>query len=41
LLAPDILEAILDGGHPPNITLATLMQRLPISWHEQRATICK
>jgi len=40
LLAPDILEAILDGGHPPNITLATLMQRLPISWHEQRATIC-
>ena len=41
LLAPDIIEAILDGGHTPKMTLATLMQRVPIFWHEQRATICK
>jgi len=41
LLAPDIIEAILDGVHPPTMTLATLMQRVPIYWHEQRATICK
>ena len=26
LLAPDIVEAILDGRQPPTITLATLMQ---------------
>ena len=41
LLAPDIIEAILDGRHPPKMTLATLMQRVPISWEEQRAAICK
>ena len=41
LLAPDIIEAILDGVHPPTMTLATLMQRVPIYWHEQRVTICK
>ena len=31
LLAPDIIEAILDGCHPPKMTLATLMQRVSIS----------
>jgi len=41
LLAPDIIEAIIEGGHPPKLTLATLMQRVPISWREQRATICE
>ena len=41
LLAPDMIEAILDGSHPPKMTLATLMQRVPIPWHEQRAIIYK
>jgi hypothetical protein len=39
LLAPDIVEAIVEGRHSPNVTLAMLMRRLPMSWVEQRATI--
>ena len=39
LLAPDIVEAILDRRQLPAITLATLMRRLPVSWDEQQATI--
>jgi hypothetical protein len=41
LLAPDIIEAILAGGHSPKMTLATLMRGVPISWREQRATLNK
>jgi len=40
LLAPDIVEAILDGKQPPGMTLATLMRRVPITWREQQATVC-
>jgi hypothetical protein len=29
LLAPDIVEAILDGRQPADLTLAALMQRFP------------
>jgi hypothetical protein len=39
LLAPEIVEAIVDGRQSPSITLARLMHRLPVSWNEQRA-IC-
>jgi len=39
LLAPDLIEAILDGKQPPEMTLATLMRRLPVSWNEQRTAI--
>ena len=39
LLAPPIIETIVDGGHGPDMTLAKLMDRLPISWLDQRATI--
>jgi hypothetical protein len=39
LLAPDIVEAILDGKQPPEMTLAALMRRLPASWDKQRTTI--
>jgi hypothetical protein len=39
LLAPEIIEAILVGDEPPKVTLAALMQRVPISWQEQRATL--
>lgn len=36
LLAPDIVEAILDGSQPHELTLAVLMKPLPHGWTEQR-----
>lgn len=36
LLAPDIIEAILDGKQGPEVTLARLMGSLPMEWREQR-----
>jgi hypothetical protein len=38
-LAPDITEAILEGSHPQDLTLAKLCQRLPLAWPEQRRTL--
>jgi len=35
-LAPDIVEAILDGRQPPDLTFKKLTHRLPLSWIEQR-----
>ena len=35
LLAPDLIEAILDGTEPDDLSLAKLMS-LPVSWAEQR-----
>ncbi len=35
LLAPEIVEAILDGSQPNEITLAALMRPFPVAWHEQ------
>jgi hypothetical protein len=35
LLAPVIVEAIIDGRQPPDITLATLMRPFPAGWGEQ------
>jgi hypothetical protein len=36
-LAPDILEAMLDGHLPANLTLKKLTRRrLPLDWAEQR-----
>ena len=37
LLAPDIVEAILDGRQPPALTLARLMKPFPVAWEDQRA----
>jgi hypothetical protein len=37
LLAPDIVEAIVNGKHPPKERLATLMLPLPTDWSRQRA----
>ncbi len=37
LLAPDIVEAILDGRQPPAFTLARLMKPFLVEWEEQRA----
>ena len=36
LLAPDIVEAILDGRQNDAVTLARLMDPFPISWIEQK-----
>lgn len=35
-LAPDIVEAILDGQHPPSLTAKRLMEPFPTDWAEQR-----
>jgi hypothetical protein len=35
-LAPDIVESILDGRQPSNLTFAKLTRGLPMSWVEQR-----
>ena len=39
LLAPEIVEAILDGRHAPEMTLSVLMKAFPVGWGEQRATV--
>ena len=39
LLAPDIVEAILDGRQPPEMTLAVLMKPFPVAWVEQRESL--
>ena len=36
LLAPDIVEAILDGRQPADMTLAGLMRPFPVGWERQR-----
>ena len=36
LLAPDIVEAILDGRQPRTLQLANLMDDLPVEWERQR-----
>ncbi|WP_173934276.1 hypothetical protein [Chelativorans sp. Marseille-P2723] len=35
LLAPSIIEAILDGRQGPEITLAKLMKPFPVEWERQ------
>jgi hypothetical protein len=35
LLAPDIVESILDGRQPTKVTLAVLMRPVPVAWEEQ------
>lgn len=36
LLAPDIVDAILDGRQPAHLTLKDLMRPFPIVWEDQR-----
>ncbi|MDP7098094.1 MAG: hypothetical protein QF511_06200 [Rhodospirillales bacterium] len=36
LLAPDIIEIILDGRHPTDLTMAALMKPFPVEWEEQK-----
>ena len=35
LLAPDIVEAVLDGRQPEGVTLADAMAGVPVVWKEQ------
>ena len=39
LLAPDIVEAILDGQQPKGMMLADLMEPIPADWGKQRAAL--
>ena len=39
LLAPDIIDAILDGKQGPELTLARLLEPLPVEWVAQCATL--
>jgi hypothetical protein len=40
-LAPDIIQAILDGHQPRDLTTEKLLQhsRLPLAWHDQRTAL--
>ncbi len=38
-LAPDIVEAILDGYQPTDLELERLMKGIPVSWNEQRRAL--
>ncbi len=40
LLAPEIVEAILDGRQPPAMTLPVLMGPFPMEWAEQQVRLC-
>lgn len=35
LLSPGIVEAILDERHPPDLTIARLLEPFGLHWHEQ------
>lgn len=35
LLAPEIVEMILDGRQPPEMTVATLLEPFPLEWEGQ------
>jgi hypothetical protein len=37
LLAPDIVEYILDGRQPPGLSLPRLLEPSPLAWEEQRS----
>jgi hypothetical protein len=39
LLAPDIVETILDGRQPAETTLAVLMNPFPLAWGEQAEAV--
>ena len=39
LLAPDIVEAILDGRQGPEVTLARMLEPFPLEWESQQGQI--
>lgn len=40
-LAPDLVEAILDGQEPDGLSLRSLRRDLPLAWDEQRRMLAK
>ena len=40
LLAPDMVEAILDGRQQDGVTLAGLLVGVPVGWGEQKLAFC-
>ena len=36
LLAPDIVEAIVEGREPSGLSLERLVKKMPVVWREQR-----
>jgi site-specific DNA recombinase len=38
-LAPEIVEAVIDGRQPPDLTLGSLTGALPMSWQQQKKRI--
>jgi hypothetical protein len=38
-LAPDVVEAILDGRQPKGLRLAEMLGNVPLAWDGQRATL--
>jgi len=41
LLAPDIVDAILDGRQPEGVTLPALMEPFPVEWEAQRVHVAR
>ena len=41
LLAPDIIDAILDGKQGPELTLARVLETFPTEWEEQQDLLCR
>jgi hypothetical protein len=41
LLAPDLVEAILNGRQPEGVTLPRLLEGVPAGWGEQKADYTK
>ena len=41
LLAPDIVETILEGKQPANVTLGELLKPFPVEWSAQVASFFK
>lgn len=41
LLAPDIVEAILDGRQGPEVTLARVLEPPPFGWDEQQRVLAR
>ena len=40
LLAPDIVQAVVDGTHNAELTLRRLLQPFPMRWQAQRELFC-
>jgi len=41
LLAPNLIEAILDGRQPDGLTLPQLLEPFPVTWARQRSVLAQ